>query len=943
MTCRVPSVIMPLILGFAQPRELAEWAVVAKRFGAMTDPYWRREFVHVAKGWLVRKSYSDPMPIDHKLEHKVGFARSAHLEKAGLASLESKGDYSLCRKVGESCRNWRDRYAVLSMLVVHIKTRRKVADRCRLQSTHLIGALLESFPKAGKDLLLFVSTVLRPLDCLRSNIRCDWLGEWTENEHFDALPILDLLSHSLKGERKPATDTTTVRPVDIEDCSNLSDLCKSILTTARAIYDFSRNGVFPHEDCPYRFHEYAILAYARSLLTANGDLHVLSSIICVDRHHYFARNVPKYCAHAMYAALVPHAQSTGLKSAAGNLKRARHGSEGIALDSKDSDSKKFPSVDSKGEGIDVKSVCNDESRAQLTCLRDAIQMHGRDVSASYAKGYANDPFVVRIVCDIIDFVSGETKPVVAHVSSSAIEEEKALVPTFWNRSSPISSQDLLKFWIDMLIAGARARHEDSEENPWHASSDDKDDSASTDQSLRPRTERDLRMGPRTWNGALAFFERLGDILSQVVAPVRIRLLSSVGSQLASIFESNRYIKGKDWEEKSEVLWCRAAYALLCLRGVTEQWEPKDLNAELQGVPWRIVVPEVPADSRTRHALWAHSACIHLRSDIRWLLEWKIALREKSFNVRQAEAKKMGEEAYGAIYEALKKLGEDAAKRGEHWHVLLDECPGVCHVTGYARYSRIFVRIQDVGDQVRKKRFAAGKKRAQKNMTEFETRKAAAAAERRASQERALTAPAQNVILLGYSSWSDRVLSWQELSLLRDDGPATEPEPEIDPLTGRRGRAHGYDRLKSRLEAGGRRRLLFALVIEISHLGAVVCLRDKRTAQLEECDAWYIDSGWQHDEGWDEGPHANPRYDDNAKLPLEASARELILKTLAQLEVDVITETARKQSIPGLSRKRDGNEATAGLLLGEDILFESSYGEYAIEGSHAGIGALPDDS
>ncbi len=198
MTCRVPSVIMPLIIGFAQPRELSEWAAVAKGLGAITDQFWRREFVHVAKGWLVRKSYCDPMP---SCKAKSGFILSPHLEKAGLKSLESKGDYSLCRKVGESCRNWSDRYAVLSMLVAHIKIRRKIADRCRLQATHLIGALLESYPREGKDLLLFVSIVLLPFACLsesRNNIQCDWLSEWAENEHFDALPILELLSHSSK-------------------------------------------------------------------------------------------------------------------------------------------------------------------------------------------------------------------------------------------------------------------------------------------------------------------------------------------------------------------------------------------------------------------------------------------------------------------------------------------------------------------------------------------------------------------------------------------------------------------------------------------------------------------------------------------------------------------------------------------------------------------------
>ncbi len=463
------------------------------------------------------------------------------------------------------------------------------------------------------------------------------------------------------------------------------------------------------------------------------------------------------------------------------------------------DSKKFALVDSKGEGTE-----------SLARLRDAIQILDRDVPR-----YANDPFVVRIVCDIIDLISGKISPVSSlTVSASSI--------SFWNRSSQMSSDNLLKFWIDMLVTGA----EDSEENPWRGSSDDKDDPG---QSLRPRTERDLRMGPRTWNGAFAFFERLGDILSQVAGPVRTRLLSSVGSQLASILESNRYLKGQEWAEKFQVLWCRAAYALLCLRGVmhgSEPWEPNDMNEELKEAPWRMGVPEVAPDSQTRHALWAHSPCIHLRSDVRWLLEWKIALRETSSQIRQTEAKKKGEEAYRAVHEALEKLGEEATKRGEHWHVLLDEMPGVSHLTGFARYSRIFVRIQDVGDQIRKKRFMAGKKRAQKNMTEFETRKAAAvteAVERKAAQDWAIAdgkapAPVRNVIPVGYSSWSERAMSWHELSLLRDDGPATEPEPIIDPPTGRRRRAHGYDSLKSRLMAGGRRRLLFALVIEISHLG-----------------------------------------------------------------------------------------------------------------------------
>jgi hypothetical protein len=143
-------------------------------------------------------------------------------------------------------------------------------------------------------------------------------------------------------------------------------------------------------------------------------------------------------------------------------------------------------------------------------------------------------------------------------------------------------------------------------------------------------------------------------------------------------------------------------------------------------------------------------------------------------------------------------------------------------------------------------------------------------------------------------------------------------------------------LCERLRRGVPRRLLLALVLDLSDTGPVVCLRDRLAKQLET-RYWHLEA-WQTDHSWATRPD-----DDNSVLPTLAEARSQVRKLISSLGIATMPEAHLAAPIPSF-RNDDGDrqrEPAETPRIGEDALFENTYGDFIFGERDVALG-LDDD-
>jgi hypothetical protein len=138
----------------------------------------------------------------------------------------------------------------------------------------------------------------------------------------------------------------------------------------------------------------------------------------------------------------------------------------------------------------------------------------------------------------------------------------------------------------------------------------------------------------------------------------------------------------------------------------------------------------------------------------------------------------------------------------------------------------------------------------------------------------------------------------------------------------------FDKILSNLPVPASPKFIYALVLDVSNLGPIVCLRERKAVILQ--DAYNINSVDWGDKSWANRPTSQD--EDNDLLPLEEDARQVVHAALRKLSttttVAILPEQILDQDIENFQHcpYKDSLGAEA-MKIGDGLFFESSYGDH----------------